>query len=80
MSNKEIFIYFILGLGIGFAGYILPFFLSLIVDYSGGMPREEPLPYASIVFYFLYSLMFAGPLVFWIVVPLVKVFKRRRQQ
>ncbi len=30
MSNKEIFIYFMIGLGLGFAGYILPFFLHLI--------------------------------------------------
>jgi len=80
ISHKEIFSYFLIGLGLGFAGYIIPFFLSPIIDYSGGMPREEPLPYADIVFYFFYSLMFAGPLVFWVVFPLVKLFKRRRQQ
>jgi len=58
ISNKEIFIYFMLELGIGFAGYILPFFL---------------------VSYLTYPLMFVGPLVFWVVIPLVKFFKRRRQ-
>jgi len=64
MSHKEIFICIMLGLGIGFAGYLLPFLLSPIMDYSGGMPREEPLPYASIVSYLTYSFMFTGPVVF----------------
>ncbi|GAI72324.1 unnamed protein product, partial [marine sediment metagenome] len=65
--------YFLIGLGISFVGYFLPFCLSHIIDYSGSGPREEPLPYANIVFYFLYSLIFLGPLVFWVVIPLVKV-------
>jgi len=71
--------YFLLGLGISFAGYIIPFFLSPIIDYSGGMPRDEPLPYADLVFYFFYSLIFLGPLVFWIIIPLAKFFKIRRR-
>ena len=73
MSNKEIFICIMLGLGTGFAGYVLPFFLPLITE-----SRGEPLPYGKVVFFFLYSLMFAGPLVFWVIIPLVKFFKRRR--
>jgi len=75
MSNKEIFICIMLGLGIGFAGYIIPFFLHLIVE-----SRGEPLPYGKEVVLFLYSLILLGPLVFWVVIPLVKVFKGRRQQ
>ncbi|MCK4403168.1 MAG: hypothetical protein KAV98_05330 [Dehalococcoidia bacterium] len=71
--------YFLIGLGIGLAGYVLLFWVGGVIDYSGGMPREEPLPYADIVFYFIYSLMVAGPLAFWIIIPLVKFFKRRRQ-
>ncbi|MQY56476.1 MAG: hypothetical protein GH152_04605 [Dehalococcoidia bacterium] len=69
MSHKEIFIYFMLGLGIGFAGYILPFFLFFL-----------NVIYTNIVSYLTYPLMFVGPLVFWVVIPLVEVFKRRRQQ
>ncbi len=72
--------YFLTGLGISLTGYIMMFCLSPIIDYSGGMPREEPLPYAIIVFGFFYSLIFLGPLVFWIIIPLVKFFKRRRQR
>jgi len=72
--------YFLIGLAIGLAGYVLMFAASGLIDYSGGIPREEPLPYGDIVFYFLYSLMVGGPLAFWVVIPLVKFFKRRRQQ
>jgi len=75
MSNKEIFICIMLGLGIGFAGYILPPFLHLIVE-----SRGEPLPYGKEVVLFLHSLIFLGPLAFWIIIPLVKFFKRKRQQ
>jgi hypothetical protein len=75
VSNKEIFICIMLGLGLGFAGYIIPFFLHMIVE-----SRGEPLLYGKVLFFFLYSLIILGPLVFWVVVPLVKVFKRRRQQ
>jgi len=75
MSNKEIFICIMLGLGIGFAGYIIPPFLHMIVE-----SRGEPFPCRKEVVLFLHSLIFLGPLVFWIILPLVKFFKRRRQQ
>ena len=68
MSNKEIFICIMLGLGIGFAAYVLPFFWS----------RAEEIDH--MLSYFIFSLRFLDPLVFWVVVPLVKVFKRKKQQ
>ncbi len=41
ISNKEIFIYIVLGLGIGFVGYIMMFILSPIIDYSEGGYHDE---------------------------------------
>jgi predicted branched-subunit amino acid permease len=66
-----------IGLGIGLLGAILWVISSVVGGIGEGLGGER-LIVLRILMYIGFIVMFVGPLVWWIVLPLVNIIRRRR--
>lgn len=67
---------FLIGLGIGALGAILWVVVSTVGGFGEGL-GAEPLPILRRLMYVGYAMMVGGPLVFWVIRPVVQWIRRR---
>jgi hypothetical protein len=68
---------FAIGLGIGLLGAILWIISSVVGGVGEGLGGEPP-TIIRVFMYIGFIVMFVGPVLWWIIIPLVKLTRRRR--
>jgi hypothetical protein len=69
---------FLIGLGVGASGAVLWVLTSAVGGFGEGL-GGEPLPVLHLLMYSGFAVMVGGPLVFWVIRPVVNLIKRRRE-
>lgn len=67
-----------IGLGIGLAGLAIWMVSSIVAGTVEAFEETQPW-FGEPLMFIGFAIMLLGPITFWIILPIVKLFRRRRQ-